>query len=436
MKDVQPEEMARRLWITDRILKVLQNYGFKVMEPTTIESLKTLEAKSGPDIKNEIYWFKDKAGRSLGLRFDLTVGMARMVANRFDIPEPIKLCAISGSWRYDEPQFGRYRYFTQWDAEIFGSKEILADAEAISVGIDVLEALGLKEFEVRISNRKLIEGTLTRLGLKSKRRLEEALRVIDKFRKISRKRALAELAKLGFEGDRLERVTSLIDISGPPEKVLDEVENQIAGNEKAQTGFRELVQLIDMLKGLGKASQCIYDLSIVRGIGYYDGIVFEAYDRGNEDIGAIFGGGRYDGLCGIYGKRAMPATGVAGGIDRVMLSLERAKLYPRLPLAVSVFVARVNDSVLQETLRLVSRLRGYGISSDFDLKGRPLGRQLEYADSLGIPYALIVGPEEVAKGTVKLRNMSERAEIELQVDEAIKRLKEELAAKLCSPMPS
>ena len=158
--------MNRRLWLYDKIRDVVQRYGFQMVEPATIENLETLEAKSGPAIRNEIYWFKDKSGRSLGLRFDLTVGLARMVANRSDLPEPIKFATIGGNWRYDEPQFGRYRYFTQWDVEIFGSESPLADAEVISVGADILGSVGLKDSVIRISNRKLTEAYLKQLGIR------------------------------------------------------------------------------------------------------------------------------------------------------------------------------------------------------------------------------------------------------------------------------
>ena len=152
MKDIDPEEMSRRIWLYDKIREIVLRYGFQLVEPSTIENLETLEAKSGPAIRNEIYWFKDKAERSLGLRFDLTVGLTRMIASRTDLPEPIKYATIGGNWRYDEPQFGRYRYFTQWDVEIFGSASPSADAEVICVGADILENVGLKNFKIKISN--------------------------------------------------------------------------------------------------------------------------------------------------------------------------------------------------------------------------------------------------------------------------------------------
>ncbi len=160
MKDIDPLEMAKRLWLHDKILYTTQKHGFQMVEPASIENLETLEAKSGPEIRNEIYYFADKAGRNLGLRFDLTVGMTRMVANRYDLPEPIKICALSGMWRYDEPQFARYRHFYQWDAEIFGTSEQEADAEIIALGMDVLENVGLRDYEIRISNRRFSEGML------------------------------------------------------------------------------------------------------------------------------------------------------------------------------------------------------------------------------------------------------------------------------------
>ena len=421
MKDIEPSEMARRLWLHDRILEVLRRYGFQVVEPTAIENLETLEAKSGPDIKNEIYWFKDKAGRDLGLRFDLTVGMTRMIANRYDLPEPVKLCALSGMWRYDEPQFARYRHFYQWDAEIYGTVEQEADAEAIAVGMDILENVGLKEYQVLINNRKLIEGFLLEIGVASQE-LEETIRVIDKLRKIPKKDMVTELSKIELTDDAVDRILEFISIRGKPREVLDQVERKRLKDATALKGYDELANLAEAIEAFGKSGKCIYDLSVVRGIGYYDGIVFEAYDKGGEDIGSIFGGGRYDKLCSIYGKRDVPATGVAGGIERLMISLERASIFPRLSQSPRVFVAAVSDAVRQKTIEIVQFLRNSEVPADFDLKRRALAKQLEYADSLAIPFAIIVGQREIEKGIVKLRDMMKREEIEVTLEEALRKI--------------
>jgi histidyl-tRNA synthetase len=417
MKDTEPEEMMRRLWLYDKIREVVRRYGFRMVEPTTLESLKTLEAKSGSGIRDEIYWFKDKGGRSLGLRFDLTVGLARMVATRFDLPEPIKLAAIGGNWRYDEPQFARYRYFTQWDVEIFGSASPLADAEAICVGNDILVTLGLREFVVRISNRKLAESYLKQLGISSVEKLEQCLRIIDKVRKESRAQLTKEFNAMKIEDKTADRIFSYISLNGTPSSVLDELAALSLPEGEAKKGLTELETLADALAAFGRLDRCVYDMSIVRGIGYYDGIVFECFDKGGEDVGSIFGGGRYDKLCKAYGKRDIPATGVAGGIERLMISLERAKLFPENRLGAKVFIASAQETSRLEVVRLVEMLRDNGISAEFDLKGRPLGKQIEYADSAGIPYLIVLGPQEIASQVVKVKSMATRAETPIPISE-------------------
>lgn len=420
MRDVEPQEMAKRVWVESRIAEVLRRYGFKMMEPTPIEHLETLEAKSGPQIREEIYWFPDKAGRNLGLRFDLTVGMARMVANRLDLPEPIKLCAIADSWRYDEPQFARYRHFRQWDAEIFGAATPLADAEVICAGMDALESVGLRKYEVRISNRKLVEAFLRKQGLQDRTPIEGALIAIDKSSKLPEAQVGEELRRSGLSGQQIEATRKLCSLKGPPEKVLAELGS--VADATMEAAVNELTRLADALKSFGRIDKCIYDLGIVRGIGYYDGVVFEAYDKIGGDIGSIFGGGRYDKLCAIYGKRDMPATGVAGGIERLMISLERSALYPKLPETPRVFVASATTDVLPKAWETVAALRRAGVAADFDLKERSLEKQFEYADSLRIPYVVIVGRKEVERGVVRLRDMQSRKEREIRLEDLAKEL--------------
>jgi len=419
ISDIEPEEMAKRNWIYERIRDVFRRYAFQEMEPATLEELRTLEAKSGPAIKDEIYWFNDKAGRSLGLRFDLTVGMARMVAGRSDLPEPIKLASIGGNWRYDEPQFGRYRYFTQWDAEVFGSDDPTADAEVIALSMDILDNVGLKEFEVRISNRRIIQAFVEDLGVKTQEKIEAIFRIIDKSRRITKESVDAEFRSEGLESRLVDPIIRFTSIQGKPSEVLRRISETQTKSEQAALGYTQLVELADALKGFSKLDRCCFDMSVVRGIGYYDGIVFEAFDKGGEDVGAILGGGRYDRLCALYGKRDVPATGVAGGIERLLISLERAALFPKLTQVGTVFVSAVNDDVREEALAIASRLRALRIPSDVDVKGKSLARQLEYADSLGIPYALLVGPREIETGRFKLRDMRKRTEESLTLDEII-----------------
>ena len=405
MKDVEPEEMARRIWLTEKIRQILSTYSFQLLEPSPIENLETLEAKSGPAVREEIYWFKDKAGRSLGLRFDLTVGMTRMIANRFDLPEPIKIASIGGVWRYDEPQFGRYRYPSQWDAEVFGVAESSADAEIISLGSDILEKVGLTNHEIRISNRKLAEGFLRSIDIQNQPDIERVLRVIDGLGKTGPEQAERELGRADFSKDKIKRILGFADMAGEPDTVLPQLEKKLPTSDTIKKGFTELSNTVEMVEALGKLSKCKVDLRIVRGIGYYDGTVFEGFDLASEDIGSIFGGGRFDKLCKIYGKRDLPATGVAGGIERLILSLERKDLFPSLNQAPQVFVLTINEKVITEALKIVQELRQHGIRTDYDLKNRQFKKQLEYADSVKARLGLIIGPRELTEGSVRVKDM-------------------------------
>ena len=405
MRDIDPEEMSRRIWLSDKIRQVLWNYGFQMLEPSPVENLETLEAKSGPTIRDEIYWFKDKAERNLGLRFDLTVGMTRMVANRFDLPEPIKISSIGGVWRYDEPQFARYRYFTQWDAEIYGVADPSADAEIISLSSDILESVGLKDHLVKISNRKLVEGFLRALVTQSQNDLDGLIRIVDKMGKIGPEQAEREFSRAGLSKDKVKRILGFADIGGDPDKVLGELESKLPKGEMIHQGFKELSGTVDKVESLGKKQKIKIDLGIVRGISYYDGTVFEAYDREGEDVGAILGGGRFDKLCKIYGKRDMPATGVAGGFERLMLSLERKDLFPDDQQRPQAYVVTVNERVWSDAVKIVQQLRNQGIRTDYDLKQRSLGKQFEYADSLKVRVSLVLGPREIQEGSVRLKNM-------------------------------
>jgi histidyl-tRNA synthetase len=405
MKDIEPEEMAKRLWISDKIRDVLRNYGFQLLEPSPVETLETLEAKSGPGIRDEIYWFKDKADRNLGLRFDLTVGMTRMIANRFDLPEPIKIGSIGGVWRYDEPQFARYRYFTQWDAEIYGVAEPTADAEIISLASDILDSVGLKDHEIRISNRKLAEGFLQSMGLNSPEELERMLRIIDGMGKKRPEETEGELGRAGLSKDRVQRIMGFADIVGLPDKVLPDLEKKLPRNEMISKGLQEISGTIENVDALGKRSKVKVDLGIVRGISYYDGTIFEVFDSAGEDLGTVCGGGRFDKLCRIYGKRDMPATGIAGGFERLMLSLERKGLFPDTDQNPQVFIAMAGEEVKKETVEVLKMFRAEGVRADRDLKERPLKKQMEYASSIKTRLVVIVGPRELKEGNVRLRDM-------------------------------
>lgn len=396
MSDIGPEEMAIRQWMYERMLSVLSRYGYALVEPTFIENVDVLAAKSGEDIKEEIYHFKDKSGRQLGLRFDLTVGMARMVATN-QWPRPIRLGALSSMWRYDRPGYGRERWFYQWDVEIYGCKGPEADAEVIALSIDVLEAMGLKEFKVKIGNRKVVEALIRSLGIRKQKSIEGALRTVDKIAKLSAQELFKEFTK--YKINRTVAKELLEGVSSGTKALRASEAEGIA------EGLDELEEVMAYLKAMGKGRRCEVDLSIVRGIGYYTGLVWEAMEPKDKGLGSLFAGGRYDSLVGLYGAEDLPATGCAGGIERELIALKDQKAIPEgVSARPEILVIPVGDTK-ERAMMIANELRSAGKRTVTDVLGRGLSKNLEYANRSGIGTVVIVGQRDLAQGKITLRDM-------------------------------
>lgn len=408
MRDLWQDDFSKREYVCKKIKEILERYGFEFVEPSTLENFEVLAKKAGDDIEKEIYCFKDKAGRKLGLRFDLTVGMARMVASK-KLPRPIKLACISNMFRYDEPQFARYREFWQWDIEIFGVGGEEADAEIIAVMCDIFGEFNL-DYEIRISNRKLIEGFLIELGIKKK--LTDIFRIIDKLSKKPKNELRKEFEKLKLSKKQIDSIFKFCSICGD-EKILNKIEVK---NKLAIRGLEELKRLFNYLKNY-EVNRCIIDLSIVRGIDYYTGLVYEAWIKGDERLGAIAAGGRFDDLVGLYGQD-MPACGTAGGIERLLLSL---KEIPEIG-KTKFLVVYTNDKLFDKGVEIAQRIRRFS-SCDIDLSKRNLKKQMNYANSRRIPFVIIVGERELKNNCVRLRDMKTGDEKEIRIGD----LEEELS---------
>ncbi|MFH1786887.1 MAG: histidine--tRNA ligase [archaeon] len=389
MADIGPEEMLTREWVYSRIKSVFKRYGFRLVEPSFVEEFETLSAKSGEEIRNEIYDFKDKSGRELGLRFDLTVGCSRMVAANPNWQKPVKLACISSMWRYDRPGYGRKRWFYQWNVEVFGVDGAEADAEVIALSIDILDELGLKGCEVLVGNREIAEDILQKAGVKQ---IDGALRTIDKIKKVSKEELYREFGKYGVDKKTADSVLEKLRAKN------------LAGLKKEKVkGVESLEKVFEYLGKLGKKAEL--DLTVVRGIGYYTGVVFEAYENGNPNLGALFGGGRYDSLVKIFSGKDMPATGCAGGIERALMALESQKKVPDFKGEKSIFVVPVGPDVLGEAIGIASALRETGLSASYDIAGRKLSKNLEWANSNSVSYCIIVGKRDLEEKKVTVRNM-------------------------------
>ncbi|MFQ5969670.1 MAG: histidine--tRNA ligase [Nitrososphaerales archaeon] len=411
MRDLEAEEYQTIELIKQKFFDTAELFGFNFMEPSPIELLSTVEAKSGPSIENEIYGFKDKGGRDVALRFDLTVGLTRYVVSRRDLRLPTKLASFGSMWRYDEPQMGRYRWFHQWDVEIYDSFNIESDAEIIEFTASYLRMLGLKHIMIDACDRELLEDFIrTRLQVKDQDTLLAMLRAVDKVSKKGDKAVIDEYTAKGFDAQKLQKVIELSKVKGDVDEVLaDDRINSLSKVDK-------LTNLLDSLKSRGVKNAKI-NMGIVRGLDYYSGIVFEAFEK-SSDVGALVGGGRYDTLTAAFGRSDMGATGAAGGIERIASVLLKQGLSGlKLPNKPRVYVAYVQEDLRQRAVSLAAALRRNSIVAEFDIGGRSLKKQLEEASKKGYMLVAILAPEELLKNELVLRNMTKGSETKVKFDD-------------------
>jgi len=421
-RDFLPEEMIRREFVINKIKKVFVNYGFDPLETPIFESWKTLTAKCGEDIKQQIFKFKDKANRGLGLRFDLTVGMARVIANNPQLPKPFKRYFIAPAWRYEEITAGRKREFYQGDVDIVGTESMEAEAECIACSVDCLRSLGFEEFQIVINNRKILDGLLKLADIPSEKNLD-VFRVVDKLKKIGKEGVEKELEKIGLDGKQVEKLLNLVTIKGKPEEIGEKGRKLLKGIRVAEEGIKELDEIFETGKLYGFSDFLVIDFSLSRGLDYYTGPIFEITVKTKRQIGSVAGGGRYDNLIELLGGRPTPATGISLGIERIIEIMKDEKMLVLPKTKVKVFVASVNEKVKNEVIKIMQDLRGQGISCQADLMYRSLTKQLEFADSLGIPFCLIVGEKELEEKKFKLKDMEKKTEKELKLEEVIELLK-------------
>jgi len=410
--DVEPQRYARQDVVRRAFEEVSKLYNFSVMEPASLEHLSTLRAKSGEDVDKEIYSFKDKGGRDLGLRFDLTVGITRYVCSRKDLRLPVKLAASGGIWRYDEPQYGRYRWSHQWDLEVFGQPSVIADAEVIDASASILRKSGLSDFTVKVGDRRVVEDYVRKqLGIGEPERIIELMRALDKVEKKTTAELLSEYTAKGFEAKQVDGVLDFGRLRGTPDEVLAKA------SEMKLESVSELRTLADDLDSRG-LKNVEYNMSIVRGIDYYTGIVFEAADTKNPRLGSLFGGGRYDALPRIFGRPELSATGAAGGIERIAMSLGESEGSPG-PVA---YVALAGTSASPYALRVQKELREAGVSCEASLVPKALSKQMEDASRLGAAWTIVIGEKEEKSQSVTLRNMKSGREELLHLADALKRV--------------
>ena len=416
MKDFEHLEFQKIEYIREKFLSTANVFGFELMEPSPLELMSVIEAKSGPTIRDDVYFFNDKGDREISLRFDFTVGLTRYATGQKSMKLPAKISAFGGVWRYDEPQKGRYRFFHQWDIEIFGKQNTETDAEIIEFTSKFFSNLGLENIVLSISHRKIVQSYISTIFESDDTEIiSDILRAIDKIQKKSEQEIISEYEKKGYPKDKLEKILEFSKLKGSPDEISTKIDVTQFEN------WSELTMLFESLQNRNVKNMQI-DFGIVRGLDYYSGIVFEAFDK-NFNIGALVGGGRYDNLPSVFGREDLGATGVAGGVERIVLALENQKSSFNVQ-SDQISVLYVNDEMKPNAIKIASLLRENLIPTNIDLSGRPLKKQME--QSVNSKFVVIVGPDEFSKNMVVLRNMSDRSENQIPLPELLDNIKKSL----------
>jgi histidyl-tRNA synthetase len=409
-RDFAPEDKIVRQELTRKLISLFERYGFAPLETPIIERMDVLAAKyagTDADVMKEVFRLSDQGERDLGLRFDLTVPLARFVGMNPELKMPFKRYQIGTVYRDGPIKAGRFREFYQYDVDIVGCKTMKADADVLLVALDVFTALGL-DVEIRVNDRKLLFGIVEYVGI-SKELAETVIITIDKLDKIGNAGVVQELVEKGFSSDEASRI---LDNLG---RTLLEYETMLPGNE----GVKELKEIFSLLPD---DDRIVFTPYLARGLAYYTGPVFEVFSRAKDLNFSLAGGGRYDEMIGAYlgGKQVIPAVGIAFGFEPILEVLKRQGKISTRKSPTRVYVIPIGGV---DTRTIVASFRAAGINTDVDIVGRGLSKNIQYADAYGIPYVLFVGEDELKAGKLKLRDLASGQETLATVEGIVGMLK-------------
>lgn len=413
-RDYAPADAILRQRLLEKIRKTFEDFGYDPMETPAVERTEVLTGgeKESQKIIFNVRSSQEKKSDS-SLRFDLTVPLARFLAANPEIPKPFKRYQIGQSWRGESPQAGRYREFMQADVDIVGSSSMEADAEIVGVIYQVFKNLGLNKFLIKINNRKVLNGLPAYAGFPEKK-LWDALRIIDKKDKIGTEAVKKELTKF-LKKNPSEKIGEFLKISGDTKTKLLRARELLGKNSVADEGIKELAEIARSLNAMGVDSQnWEIDFSVVRGLGYYTGPVFEAILTGAPGLGSVAGGGRYDGLLVPFTGQKIPAVGVSFGVDRMLAILEKMGLLKKKQTSTKVLILNLLPELKEEYLALAKNLRGANVNTAIYLgDDRAFQAQLAYAVKKEIPYVIIYGGEEKKKQVFVVKNLVTREQKEI-----------------------
>jgi histidyl-tRNA synthetase len=424
-RDLLPEQASRRNAVLALLREVFARHGFDPLETPAFERIETLTGKYGEEGQKLIFRILkrgeggEKGEADLALRYDLTVPLARVVAMNPGLRMPFKRWQIAPVWRADRPAKGRFREFWQCDCDIVGTSEILADAECLAVAADALATIGFPSFLVRVNDRRLLRATARAAGVAPER--EQALLVVvDKLDKIGRDGVDAELAEKGLGAT--SRLWDVLSLSGSPAEVLGGLREALPAEPEVEAALADLRELVALADALGVPAEALrIDPTLARGLDYYTGPVFEI-EAAEAGVGSLAGGGRYDGLVGVFGKQQVPAVGIALGLERILTVLEDLGRTPPATDRPAVLVAVYDPEHRAHAAAAARAFREAGVRTDLYAGGGKLKAQFKHADAVGVRYVVVVGPGEVGSGTVALKALATGEQLQIPLAEAIRRV--------------
>ena len=409
-RDFYPEDMRVRNWLFEKFHRAARSHGFEEYDAPVLETEDLYTRKSGEEITQQLYNFEDKGGRKVSLRPEMTPSLARMVMARSGaLALPIKWYSIPQCWRYERTQRGRGREHYQWNVDIWGAKGVEADAEIVSVLVSFLRSVGLSsdDLVIRVSSRKVLEEVLGSLGVTGDAFSKTCI-IIDKMDKLPAEAIQAQLADLGLDPDAISTIQSVLGI-----KDMGELEGALGGSSEAVS---ELGAVFSLLESYGIGDWVELDASVVRGLAYYTGPVFEAHDRSGE-LRAVCGGGRYDRLIGTLGGKDLPATGFGFGDMVVMELLHEKGLVPDIPHGAQDVVFGMGAGLRGAAMAVASAIRSGGRSTDLVLEDKKMKWVFKHAERLGAERLVMVMPEEWSEQIVKIKHLGSGEETEVPFDQ-------------------
>ncbi|MFM8734168.1 MAG: histidine--tRNA ligase [Pirellulales bacterium] len=405
-RDHLPAQALARERVLDVARRVYRSYGFAPIDTPALEYLEILTGKGSEETDKQLYRFQDHGGRDVGLRFDLTVPFARFAAQHVhDLGLPFKRYHMAAVWRGENTQRGRYREFMQCDFDTIGTTSPVADLEMVLVVHDLLAAIGVERFTIRVNDRRVLSGILGRLGLADRSTI--VLRSLDKLGKATAAAVAAELAEHGVADDAVAALLEMAGLAGPADEVLGRLDALVADSEPGRAGVAALRGIVAGASASGVAAdRVVIDPSIARGLDYYTGIVLESFLDDLPSLGSICSGGRYDNLAGLYTKQPLPGVGASLGIDRLLAGLEELGRTTTIETPADVFLAHFDERHVADYLRIAAAIRAAGMGVEFFPEPKKLGQQLKLAAKRGFPAAVVIGSDEFAAGTAQFKNLA------------------------------